>query len=406
LLKAVVIVAGFWSGVMAQAPNDASLQQLYERHNWFELRDALAEKTAPALYAGAVASAFNRTADADRYLNRAVREASTPDAANEAREALLSLYMRLGRSSDTIGLLDDAIAAVPSREDFRNVRGLFGSLRRFPNQTARTGKGEPFPCAVSTAGVVLPVAVNGKAVDWLFDSGFSHSALSESEARLLGLRVESGTGEAGDFASGTTSTRLAVAPRVTIGDAELRNVPMLVFADSQPPWNEQPAGKRGTIGIPVAAALQGIHWTNRGACQWGANARRRAGADINLVFDGMTPVTRVQFEGRPLEFVLDTGNQGGTQLWQRFAQDFPALVSRGQKSTKQVSQIGGSEERQIVVLPELRLRVGGFDSLLRPAHVFSKPIGNELQHGNLGMDILSQAADVTIDFQSMSLTVR
>ena len=37
------------------------------------------------------------------------------------------------------------------------------------------------------------------------------------------------------------------------------------------------------------------------------------------------------------------------------------------------------------------------DSVLRPANIFSKAIGNDLQHGNLGLDVLSQAAEVTID---------
>jgi hypothetical protein len=109
---------------------------------------------------------------------------------------------------------------------------------------------------------------------------------------------------------------------------------------------------------------------------------------------------------KPLEFVLDTGNQAGTQLWERFARDFPGMVSQGSKTTKQVRQIGGASEREIVVMPELRLRVGGFDSVLQPANVFSKPVGNDLQHGNLGLDVLSQAAEVTLDFQSMSLTLR
>ena len=406
LLRVAAIVGGFWSSVVAQAPTNTSLERLYQRHSWFELRDAVAGKSAPALYSGAVASAFNRTADAEKYLNRAVREAATTEAANEAREALVNLYMRLGRSSDMIRVLDEALAAAPSRSDFRNVREAFESFRHLPNQTARTGRHQPFPCDVSAKGVVLPVVVNGKNVEWLFDSAFSHSAMSESEARMLGIPVRSATASAGDFAGGTTPTRAAVAERMAIGDAELRNVPVLVFPDSQPPWNEHAPGKRGTIGLPVALALQAIRWTKDGTCQVGLNPIRIAKVDVNLAFDGVTPLTRVQFDGKPLEFVLDTGNQGGTQLWERFARDFPEAVSKGRKSTKQVALIGGTTEQQIVVIPEIRLRVGGFGSVLQSANVFSKPIGNDFQHGNLGMDVLSKAAEVIIDFPTMSLTVR
>ena len=98
----------------------------------------------------------------------------------------------------------------------------------------------------------------------------------------------------------------------------------------------------------------------------------------------VTPVLRAQISAEPVDLVLDTGNQGGTQLWERFATDFPEIVSRGQKGSKRVNQIGGSADREVVSIPELRFRIGGFDALLRPANVFAKPVGNDLQHGNVG----------------------
>ena len=302
-------------------------------------------------------------------------------------------------------VLDEALVAAPSRSDFRNVRQAFESFRRIPNQSARVGRRQPFRCSVSGTGVVLPAIVNGRSVEWLFDTAFSHSAMSESEARMVGISAKGSSATAEDFAGGTTVTRTAVAQRIRIGDAELRNVPVLVFPDSQPPWNEHMPGKRGTIGLPVLLALQAIRWTRDGTCQVGPippGTPRIAG---NLAFDGVTPLTRVLLSGKPLEFVLDTGNQAGTQLWERFARDFPEIVSQGRKSTRQVRQIGGASEREIIVIPDLRLRVGGFDSVLQPANIFSKPVGNDFQHGNLGMDVLSQATEVILDFQSMSLTL-
>jgi hypothetical protein len=72
----VVIVVGIWSGAVAQ-PNDPSLQELYERHRWFELRDAIAGRKVPPLYTGAVAAAFNRR-DAEKHLNEALRAKPRP----------------------------------------------------------------------------------------------------------------------------------------------------------------------------------------------------------------------------------------------------------------------------------------------------------------------------------------
>jgi predicted aspartyl protease len=248
--------------------------------------------------------------------------------------------------------------------------------------------------------------VNGKSVNWFVDTAFSTSGLTEAEARMLGLSVQGGVAVE-DLAGGTTRTRTATAERMVVGGMELQNVPLLVFPDSQQPWNDQAPGHRGALGLPVAVALQAIHWSVPGTCQVGPDATRSSSGTSNLAFDGSTLFTRARFDGKSLDFVLDTGNQAGTQLWARFARDFSALVSeRGQKSTAQLNQIGGSSHHEIVVLPEIRLQLGGVETLLKPANIFSKPVGNDVQYGLVGMDLLSQATDVTIDFRSMSLTLR
>jgi len=118
-------------------------------------------------------------------------------------------------------------------------------------------------------------------------------------------------------------------------------------------------------------------------------------------------VTRVHCAGKELDFILDTGNQTGTQLWKRFAEDFaPLLKQSGTRGRQTVTQVGGSHEWETIVLPQIKLRVGGLDTILQPASVFSKPVGDDFHHGLLGMDVLSQAREVRIDFQSMTLQLR
>jgi hypothetical protein len=65
--------------------------------------------------------------------------------------------------------------------------------------------------------------------------------------------------------------------------------------------------------------------------------------------------------------------------------------------------MGGSQERDIVSLPGLELQIGGFDTVLKPAQVFSKPVGNDSRYGLLGMDLLAQARKVRVDFRSMTV---
>ena len=107
-------------------------------------------------------------------------------------------------------------------------------------------------------------------------------------------------------------------------------------------------------------------------------------------------------DGKTLEFLLDTGNQAGTQLWERFGKDFESLV----KERGQVTQIGGATDRDIIVIPGMQLKVGGKDTTVPEGKLFSRPVGDDRFHGLLGMDLLSQATEVTIDFRSMTLTLR
>ena len=39
--------------------------------------------------------------------------------------------------------------------------------------------------------------------------------------------------------------------------------------------------------------------------------------------------------------------------------------------------------------------------MLRPAQLFAKPVGNDYEHGLLGMDVYSQAREIVIDFRKM-----
>jgi hypothetical protein len=126
----------------------------------------------------------------------------------------------------------------------------------------------------------------------------------------------------------------------------------------------------------------------------------------NLAYHGGQVITKVVFDGRDLEFVLDTGNQSGTELWERFGREFEPLVkTRGRAGSARVTQVGGATDRVTTVIPDLHLRVGGKETVLPQAQLFSRPVGDDHFYGLLGMDVLSQADEVTIDFRSMKLTL-
>ena len=197
--------------------------------------------------------------------------------------------------------------------------------------------------------------------------------------------------------------RTAVVDDLAIGDAHLRNVAFLILPDSQEPMTDLPPGERGLIGIEVPIALRSIAWNSDGTFEFGRESGR-ANSDKNLSFDQLYLVVRGQFEGKAFDCDLDSGDAAGSQLWSRFAQDFETVVKEhGTRSQQRVTMVGGSNVQETTMLPEITFKVGGLDATLRPAQIFSKPVGDDYHHCLLGMDVLSQAREVRIDFRSMTL---
>lgn len=371
-----------------------ALKTLYDEHRWFDLRDAIRDKSAPPLYKGAAASAFNDTKTAEKYLNEAILSEPHSENAKDAHGILAKQYGRAAMYTEAVQQLDAMLAIAPESADVKGTRAVFAAWSKHPDQSIATAKPSTFRADVGKDGVKLPVTIHGKTVHWLMDTGFNFSGMSESEAKSLGVPVDESQSTMSDSAGGTASIRTAVADDLAIGDVHLHDVAFLILPDDREPMTDWRPGERGIIGLLVLLALQPLSWKSDGTFEIRSAARGSKSGAPNLCFDGLGAVVRVAYGGEPLDFSMDTGDQAGTQLWHRFADDFPALLrERGTKNGQSVEQVGGANERETVSLPEIVLRVGGIDATLRPAQVYSMPVGDDFHHGLLGMDVYSQARE-------------
>jgi aspartyl protease len=401
-----VLVAMLVFSTLATASGKSELKLLYDQHRWFDLREAMKrnEQNVPELYLGAVASAFNNREDAEKYLRRAIARGPDSQDAIEAHEMLAYLYARAGRYRDVVEHFDAMLRIKRDRPDVKNMRSMYAAFSQHPDQSVEKYQATTISAEVGKDGIALPVSIHGKRVHWALDTDLSVSLMSESEAHFLGVTVEGPPVRAVDTDANTTSVRTAVVDELTIGNVKLHSVAFLVLPDTQLPIDELSPGNRGLVGFPVALALQAIGWKSDGTFEIGLSPRPPRSTAGNLFFDGFSPVVRVNFEGQNLDFILDTGNQAGTELWPRFAEDFAAFIKQhGTRGKQTLTGIAGSNDRETTVLPEIRLRVGGLEASLRPVQVFSKPVGDDFHHGLLGLDVLSQAREVRIDFRSMTL---
>src|ERR1035437_10645184 len=90
-LSVPALFAVLFVAALAHAQAGDSLRSLYDQHRFFELRDAIKSQSVSALYLGAVASAFNDTKRAEKYLNRVIKLEPASDNAYEAHGQLAYL---------------------------------------------------------------------------------------------------------------------------------------------------------------------------------------------------------------------------------------------------------------------------------------------------------------------------
>ena len=129
------------------------------------------------------------------------------------------------------------------------------------------------------------------------------------------------------------------------------------------------------------------------------------GAESPLWLDGLQLMTRVAFGRDSLDLHFDTGSTD-TYLLPRFRKDFANFVDeQGKKSSETITQISGSKEVEILVLPEVVFRIGSFNAALRPCTVLQQSKGLVWAHGLLGMDVLGKARTVSLDFSRMALSM-
>ena len=183
--------------------------------------------------------------------------------------------------------------------------------------------------------LTLPVSIDGKRDDFLFDTGAFQSAVTEREARKLGMTIQDDRRMLTDISGTHTAFRTAVAKEVTLGSMTFRNVSFAVIT----PGGAFADADVGIIGLPIILAMGGINWSTRGTAEFGGALPASSG-ESNLVFDRSRLVLRAAVLGKRVLASFDTG-ANSTDLNANFADLFPDVVAGGKKGLSDFSGAGG-----------------------------------------------------------------
>lgn len=398
---ACICVLLFSRGSFASDCDDHSFNALYKSHQLFELRDAVNKGSAPVLYQGIIACAFNHLAECEKKLESVIKTAPLSEDARQARTTLAAVYFRSGRYREALMQANAMLAASPS-DPVKDSQPLAAALARLPDQSVTRQKPSRVKLKAWGEDLAVPVTVNGRPATYAFDTGSFAVLVSLSEAIRIGLKLYDTDPNA---KVNGLSIRVGLAHHFDVGNFRFKNVAFIVFPDDQAPFNEMPEGERGIIGLPTLLAFQKFSWGWDGFFELGSQDPKNL-SEPNISFDEQFVLAQVGFRNSKLTFGLDTGGET-TTLEPRFTRSFPEIVRQfGKKDWKKENEIGSSREIESIVLPELELRIGGFPAVLRPAHILMDAAAEGCHYGNLGMDLMKQSKRTTIDFESMTITMK
>ncbi len=405
-------------------PAGAALEEwrsLYRAKDYFRLRESL--RAAPAggpagrlFYLAAVEQAFNQPRRSNATLARLFDAPGKieRDLLSDAWATRLRNYLRLTDYKQALVAADTLLSLAQAgavdrdgMEDVENVRRVLVALGTTPPQTvAAHGAALVLFEGNRQGGRWVPVVVAGERRALIFDTGANFSVLMRSEAQALGLEIRPAGLEVATSTDAEVKADVAVVERLVLGATELRNVVFLVMPDELLSF---PDGFRipGILGLPVIEALGEVRWRGDEALE--IPEEPTGSGEPNLALHGNSLLVRLRHAGENLLCQLDTGAERTVLYEPYYRRNRKAVERAGRGLTVKATGVGGTRDIPAVRLPEMSLDLGGRPAPLRDVDVYTKPIREEDANYldcNVGMDLLRQFGEYSIDFRSMTLSLR
>lgn len=412
-----VLFIALFSVAASVRPATDELKDLYEKKQYFDLRDKVAETKKNKVreldfYRAAVENKFNRSDVSIKILKKFL--ASNPSLENRAleREAyalLADSYVKTyqyGNAAGTFELILSKFSSDLSELDaasYRNVIGLWKGLSGVPPQKTVFRGDSTIAGKQEMVGLMVPVEIGSQTDHFIFDTGANLSTITESRAKRLGLTIIDVPFDVGSITGGTVKAKIGVAKSLKFGKVELNNVAFIVFPDKALYIEQIKYQINGIVGFPVINALREVSVTK--TKQVIVPAKPAKLPYQNLAIDGLTPLILGIHNGRKLTFAFDTGARTSS-LYPPFFNAFESeITAAGEPFTATVTGAGGSRKVNAFRMEGLTIEFGGKKPVFKTIEVFTEETTRNSRslYGNIGRDMIDQHEKMTISFASMAV---
>lgn len=255
-------------------------------------------------------------------------------------------------------------------------------------------------------GVRVPVKAGSYAGPALADTGAQISVMMQSVAKAAHVTIL-GAARQVDSTTASVTGKIGLVPEVKIGDAVVKNIPVLVLPDAQLTVRE---GKE-TVSLPFILSLYAL--ADFGRIAWLDHDKWLAlGSAAPPPFPGAVPMVwspdgiAVPLEGpggrRAAQF------DSGADVSYLYASGTP-LLSVAERATivkakRKIGGLGAVVVQEVHRVPQADLTLAGQPLVLKNLNITGQSETGEA--ARLGEDVLATYSAVVFDFKTMTFSVR
>jgi hypothetical protein len=236
---------------------------------------------------------------------------------------------------------------------------------------------------------MLPVkAQNDSLVNFIFDTGANVSVVTESTARKLGIRFLPGSKIYVMGATGVRNeSRIGIADMLTIGNIEIRNAEVVVFADSLFTFAGGVYKINGVVGFPIFSRFEEVQFSDTAV--FIPRNPVLSGGEPNMFIKSDDYILAIGYKGKKYPFFFDTGNDK-TYFRKNFYEADSATLSLAKDTVFTFSGVGGTLSLKAKMPDKITISCAGKDFQIDKPFVEleADPISKEL-YGSIGKDFIN-----------------
>lgn len=417
LIAVLCVFAGCQkSSKVTDAATLKHLQSLLSQNEYFKLDAAFRSAVdklsdADRLYFTAyLDNAFNRNEDCIRNVDSLIQlSAGLPDTTKATLKRLQDdsyfktfQYAKAARCDSDILKNYSHVLKKDVVDDIKNDLIIRAGLKNVPAQQTLIKTNTTISWKRDKIGLVnIPVTTHAQTVDAIFDTRANISSITQSYAKKLGLHMLDVTYNEGSGATGIQfKTGMGIADSLYIGDVLVKNAVFQVMPDSILYIAPIKFQLNIIVGFPVIEQLQEVHIFKDGKMTIPLTPQKDN--LHNFALNGLDPVIALQSGPDTLSFHFDSGASSSMLYESYFKKNKQEVLKAGFRKTVGFGGAGGTQKKEVWVLPKLNLRVGGRTVVIDSVSVLTKPIyPGEKFYGNIGQDFTGKFSELVYNFKFM-----